>query len=292
MVKAPHETIVALSDMSKHKAEMPVLSVIFLAIMAGSAIAIGDIFWAHATVGVAAKLAPGIANFIGGFAFSAGLMLVVFYGGHLFTSSVLSGVSCCEKKVGIFGGVVSYWTIVWIFNFVGAAFTAWLYYKSGLPLKYHEAILKHFVHLGEAKVSLTFTEAFIRGIFCNILVCMAVWIAVAVKDGAGKIWGIAFIIAAFVASGYEHCVANMFIITEGLIAKAHYVAQFGGDLHAVANAVHVPVEAIENLNIKSFLLNNELPVTLGNIVGGVIFVGIVALISHKPDIEKSGCNNH
>ena len=292
MVKAPEETIIALSNMSKHKAELPILSVILLAIMAGSAIAIGDIFWAHSTVGVGAKLAPGIANFIGGFAFSAGLMLVVFYGGHLFTSSVLSGVSCCEKKVGILGGVVGYWTIVWIFNFVGAAATAWLYYKSGLPMKYNEAILKHFVHLGEVKVSLTFTEAFIRGIFCNILVCMAVWMAVATKDGAGKIWGIAFIIAAFVASGYEHCVANMFIISEGLIAKAHYMAQFGGDIHSVSSALHLPAVAIQHLNVNSFLVDNELPVTLGNIVGGVLFVGIVALVAHKPDIEKMNCNNN
>ena len=284
--KAPHQTIVALSDMSKHKAHLPLLSVILLAIMAGGGIALGDIFWAHSTVGVAKNVAPGIANFIGGFAFSAGLMMVVFYGGHLFTSSVLTGVSYAENKVNFIGGVVGYWTIVWIFNFVGGVLVAYLYYKSGLPLKYNGEILKHFAHLGAAKTSLGFEEALIRGIFCNIFVCMAVWVAVAVEDGAGKIWGIAFLIAAFVASGYEHCVANMFIITEGLIAKMHYLAQFGGDIQATAQALHIPVEHFENLNIKSFLIKNELPVTIGNIIGGVIFVGIVALISHKPDIKK------
>jgi formate/nitrite transporter len=286
LTKAPHQAIVALSNMSKHKAELPIASVILLAIMAGGGIALGDIFWAHATVGVAKNLAPGIANFIGGFAFSAGLMMVVFFGGHLFTSSVLSGVSFAEKKVNLLGGVVSYWTVVWIFNFVGSVLIAYMYYKSGLPLKYDGSILKHFAHLGAAKTSLTFEQAFLRGIFCNIFVCMAVWVAVAVDDGAGKVWGIAFLIAAFVASGYEHCVANMFIITEGLFSKAHYLAQYGGDIHAAAQAMHISVEHLQNLNIKTFLVNNEVPVTLGNIVGGVIFVGIIALISHKPDIES------
>ncbi|QCT95370.1 formate/nitrite transporter family protein [Caminibacter mediatlanticus TB-2] len=286
MVKAPHETVHAISHMSAHKTEYPLISVILLAIMAGGAIAMGDIFWAHATVGVAKNLAPGIANFIGGFAFSAGLMMVVFFGGHLFTSSILSGVSFARKEVNIFNGVISYWTVVWIFNFVGGVMIAYLYYKSGLPMKYNEAILKHFAHLGAVKTHLTFTEAFIRGIFCNVFVCMAIWVAVATEDGAGKIWGIAFLIAAFVASGYEHCVANMFIISEGLLAKAHYLAQFGGDIQQAAAALHIPVEELETFNIKTFLLNNELPVTLGNIVGGLIFVGIVALYSYKKELDN------
>ena len=287
ITKQPHQTIEAISNASKHKAEFPLKSVILLAIMAGGGIGLGDIFWAHATVGVADKLGIGMANFIGGFAFSAGLMMVVFFGGHLFTSSMLSGVSYAEKKVDFLGGVVSYWTVVWIFNFIGSIMIAYLYYRSGLPLKYDGEILKHFAHLGVAKTNLSFEAAFIRAIFCNIFVCMAVWIAVAVDDGAGKIWGIAFLIAAFVASGYEHCVANMFIITEGLLSKAYYIAQNGGDIEAAAHALHMTAAQLESLNIKSFLVDNEIPVTLGNIVGGIVFVGLVGLISHKPDIDQA-----
>ena len=285
--KSPAETMQALSNASKHKAETPWLNIIFLAMMAGGAIAIGDIFWAHSVVEVGAKLAPGIANIIGGFAFSTGLMLVVFFGGHLFTSSVLTGMTVAERKMSVFKGILVYWPGVWIFNFVGSILIAYLYFKSGLPFKYHEWIAKHFVIIGAAKCSLSFGEAFIRGIFCNILVCMAVWMAVASRDAAGKIFAIAFPIAAFVAAGYEHCVANMFIITEALLCKIHYLAQVGGDLNSLADILHhYPVTKLANLNIQNFLIKNQIPVTLGNIVGGVVFVGLVGLLSHKHDVKQ------
>ncbi len=286
-VLSPAEVVRAISNASKHKAETPWLSTIILAMMAGGAIAIGDIFWASSVVKLGHNVAPGIANFIGGFAFSVGLMLVVFFGGHLFTSSTLTAVTVAEKKIDTFRGIVSYWTLVWIFNFVGAALTAFMYFYSGLPFKYGGWIAQHFVEIGAAKCSLPFLEAFLRAIFCNILVCCAVWMAVASKDGAGKIWGIAFAIAAFVGSGYEHCVANMFIITHALLCKAYYLAQVGGDINALSELLHhFPVAKLANLDIKHFLLNNELPVTLGNIVGGVLFVGIAGLLGHKEDIEK------
>ena len=253
--------------------------------MAGSSIAMGDIFWAHATVGVAQNLAPGIANFIGGIAFSVGLMMVVFFGGHLFTSSVLSGMTTYEKKLSL-TRMVSYWSIVWLFNFVGSVLIAYMYYYSDLPLKYDAEIIKHFVEMAVGKTQLSFHAAFIRGIFCNVFVCMAVWAATASVDTAGKIMAMAFIIAAFVASGYEHCVANMFIITMGLIGKIHYLAQFGGDYHGLSELLHhIPVEKLKELNLTSFLVKNLLPVTLGNIVGGVFFVGLAGFISHKADME-------
>ena len=281
---SPAEAAKAVSNGSDHKARMPIVSIIMLSIMAGGAIGMGDIFWAHATVGVAKSASPGIANFLGGVAFSAGLMMVVFFGGHLFTSSLLSGVTTYEGKLP-FPKMVSYWVVVWIFNFVGSVLIAYLYYKSNLPVvKYDGSILKHFIALGAGKASLGFTEAFIRGIFCNVFVRMAVWTAIAAKDTAGKILGIAFLIAAFVGSGYEHCVANMFIITEGLIAKAHYLAIDGATLESVAHLGHTTVAKLENLSIAGFI-NNLIPVTLGNIVGGLVFVGIVGFASHKPDMK-------
>lgn len=281
----PAEVAKALSGGSGHKANMPLVSVIFLSIMAGGAIGLGDIFWAHATVGVAESSSPGIANFVGGLAFSAGLMMVVFFGGHLFTSSLLTGVTTYEHKLSV-GKMAQYWTIVWVFNFVGSVIIAYMYYRSNLPLKYDGEILKHFVALGAGKTSLGFEEAFIRGIFCNVFVCMAIWTATGAKDTAGKILGIAFLIAAFVGSGYEHCVANMFIITEGLIAKAHYLAQVGGDMEALSHLVHTPIDKINNLTLGNFFSVNLLPVTLGNIVGGLFFVGIIGFLSHKVDMKQ------
>jgi len=281
---SPSQTIKALSNGSGHKAQMPMLSIIFLSIMAGGAIAMGDIFWAHTVVGVSETMAPGIANFLGGIAFSAGLMMVIFFGGHLFTSSILTGVTTIEKKLSL-SKMTLYWIIVWIFNFIGSILIAYMYYKSNLPLQYDGAILKHFVLLGANKTSLGFEEALIRGIFCNIFVCMAVWTAIAAKDTAGKILGIVFLIGAFVASGYEHCVANMFIITEGLFAKAHYLAELNGDIEALSLLVHAPIEKINNLSIEGMLITNLVPVTIGNIIGGLVFVGIVGFMSHKIDME-------
>lgn len=281
----PAENAQAISKAMEHKANTPITSVIFLAIMAGAAIAMGDIFWAHSTVGMAENQSIGLSNFIGGITFSCGLMMVVFYGGHLFTSSILSGVSAYDKKVKL-GKTLSYWALVWICNFIGGALIAYMYYYSGLPLKYNGYILSHFIPTGVGKINTEFTELFIRGIFCNIFVCMAIWSATSEKDLASKFFAIMWMIGAFVACSMEHCVANMFIITEGIIAKAHYIAQFGGDLSAVANAMHVSVEGLESLNWGNFIAKNLIPVTLGNIVGGLGFVGIVGFIANKFDMKE------
>ncbi|ATB69155.1 putative formate transporter 1 [Sulfurospirillum diekertiae] len=281
---SPAETAQSLSGGLRHKALMPLISVTFLSIMAGSSIALGDVFWAHSTVGVAKAAGPGIANFIGGIAFSVGLMMVVFFGGHLFTSSVMSGVSTYDRKLPI-GKMAAYWVWVWVFNFVGALLTAYMYYESRLPLNYDGEILKHFVALGAGKMTLSFEAAFIRGIFCNVFVCMAIWASTAAEDTAGKILAICFIVGAFVASGYEHCVANMFIVSEALFAKAHYLLAVGGDMEALSHLTHTSIANLEALNITNFFVKNLLPVTLGNICGGLFFVGLIGFMSHKPDMN-------
>lgn len=281
---SPAETAQSVSGGLRHKAMMPMLSILFLSIMAGSSIALGDVFWAHSTVGITKFVGPGLANFIGGIAFSVGLIMVVFFGGHLFTSSVLSGVSAYDNKLSL-PKMAWYWVVVWVFNFLGALLTAYMYYKSNLPLNYDGEILKHFVALGAGKTSLSFEAAFIRGIFCNVFVCMAIWSATAADDAAGKVLLICMIVGAFVASGYEHCVANMFIVSEGLFAKAHYLAQVGGDLQALSALTHTSVEKLESLTIANFLVKNLVPVTLGNICGGLFFVGLIGFMSHKPDMK-------
>ena len=281
----PAETAQAISGSMEHKAHTPVISIVFLAIMAGAAIAMGDIFWAHSTVGMAENQSIGMANFIGGITFSCGLMMVVFYGGHLFTSSVLSGVSAYEGKLGL-GKTIAYWALVWICNFAGGALIAYMYYYSGLPLKFDGYILQHFVPAGVGKVTAPFHELFIRGIFCNVFVCMSIWTATSENDLSGKFWAIMWMIGAFVACSMEHCVANMFIITEGLIAKAHYLAQVNGDINALSHMLHTSVAGLNELNWGNFLVKNLVPVTLGNIVGGLFFVGLVGFMANQFDMKK------
>ena len=270
----PAETAQAVSNSMEHKAHTPLVSIIFLAIMAGAAIAMGDIFWAHSTVGMAEKQSIGLANFIGGITFSCGLMMVVFYGGHLFTSSVLSGVSAYEGKLNL-GKTFSYWAIVWVFNFVGGALIAYMYYYSGLPLKYDGYILQHFIPSGIGKV-------------CNVFVWMSIWTATSESNLAGKFFAIMWMIGAFVACSMEHCVANMFIITEAIIAKAHYIAANGGDITAAATALGhgITAEKLEMLNWGNFIGKNLVPVTLGNICGGLFFVGLVGFMANKFDMKK------
>jgi len=282
---SPADTASSLVDGMDHKAKMPLISIIFLSIMAGGSIAMGDIFWAHSTVGVAESSSPGIANFIGGIAFSTGLMMVVFFGGHLFTSSLMTGVSTLDHRLPFFK-MIFYWVIVWIFNFVGAFVVAYMYYKSELPMGYDGAILHHFLHLGVVKSNLSFEAAFLRGIFCNVFVCMAVWSATGASDTAGKVLSIAFIIAAFVASGYEHVVANMFIFSEALMAKAYYLQEVGGNIQALSDLTHISMDKLDSLTFFNLFPKNLLPVTIGNIVGGLFFVGVIGFMSHKTDMKK------
>lgn len=284
---SPAQTAQAISGSMEHKAHTPTISIIFLSIMAGAAIAMGDIFWAHSTVGMAEKLSIGMANFIGGITFSCGLMMVVFYGGHLFTSSVLTGVSAYDKRISI-GKTISYWFLVYACNFIGGALIAYMYYYSGLPLKFDGYILSHFISAGVGKVNTPFIELFIRGIFCNVFVCMAIWTATSENDLAGKFFAIMWMIGAFVACSMEHCVANMFIITEALIAKAHYLAIAGGDLSVLADSLGhgMSVEKLNSLNWGSFFVDNLVPVTLGNIVGGLFFVGLVGFMVNKFEFNK------
>ena len=283
----PAETAQAVSSSMEHKAHMPLTSIIFLAIMAGAAIAMGDIFWAHSTVGMAENQSIGLSNFIGGITFSCGLMMVVFYGGHLFTSSVLSGVSAYEGKLKL-GQTIGYWAIVWIFNFVGGALIAYMYYYSGLPLKYDGYILQHFVPAAIGKITAPFHELFIRGIFCNVFVCMSIWTATSESNLSGKFFAIMWMIGAFVACSMEHCVANMFIITEAIISKAHYIAASGGDITAAAATLGhgITAEKLEVLNWGNFIGKNLVPVTLGNICGGLFFVGLVGFMANKFDMKK------
>ncbi|SKB39807.1 formate/nitrite transporter family protein [Malaciobacter marinus] len=282
---SPADTAQSLVKGLEHKVKMPIVSIIFLSIMAGGSIGMGDIFWAHSTVGVAEASSPGIANFLGGVAFSVGLVMVVFFGGHLFTSSLMSGVSTLDQKLS-FSKMIFYWVVVWVFNFVGAAIVAYMYYKAQLPLKYDGQILHHFLELGVAKNNLSFEAAFIRAIFCNVFVCMAVWAATGASDAAGKVLSIILIIAAFVGSGYEHVVANMFIFTEALLAKAYYLHEAGGTIQALAEHSHIAVAKLEEFTFLNIIPNNLLPVTLGNIVGGLFFVGVVGFMSHKTDMKK------
>ncbi len=225
------------------KCKLGLLPVILLGILAGAYIAFGAQL---ATKMFVLFKDPGMAKLVGSGVFSVGLMLVVIGGAELFTGNNLMFMSVLAGKAKL-SDMLTKWTIVYIANFIGSILVAWMMLKSGLV---GGAVANKAVAIASAKIHLAFGPAFIRAILCNWLVCLAVWLAIASHDIVGKIFGIFFPILAFVASGFEHSIANMYFIPMGIMLDPSKVT-WGGFFH------------------------NIVPVTLGNIVGGSIFVGLV-----------------
>ncbi len=246
------------------KVSTSILNMIILGILAGAYIGFGAALATLVGHDAAAKVGVGIAQIIIGGVFSVGLMLVVIAGAELFTGNNLMLASVLGREFS-WRRMLNCWAIVYLANFVGALLLAFIMYKSDLWKMAAHGVGAKAVAIAQAKVNLTFSEAFFRGIGCNWLVCLAVWMALSAKEIAGKILAIFFPIMAFVALGYEHCVANMYFIPMGLFLKGT----------AAAAAANLTGDALLSLTWSKFFLANLIPVTLGNIVGGAIFVGSV-----------------
>jgi formate/nitrite transporter len=242
------------------KATAAVVNVLILGILAGAYIGFGAQLATLVGSDAAARFGTGVSQVLAGAVFSVGLMLVVIAGAELFTGNNLMVASVLSKEYG-WGRMLGRWGIVYAANFVGSVLLAWIMYESGLWKMGAAAVGAKALAIAGAKVGLPWGEAFFRGIGCNWLVCLAVWMALAAKDVAGKVLAIFFPIMAFVALGYEHCVANMYFVPMGLFLK---------DTAAAAAATGVN---LESLTWTRFVTANLVPVTLGNIVGGALFVG-------------------
>jgi len=243
------------------KATSPWLTVFVLGILAGSYIAFGGLLSTTVTFDAAAKWGIGFTKILGGAAFSVGLMLVVIAGAELFTGNNLMISSVMIKQI-TFSTMVKRWGIVFLANFIGSMIIVLVFYFSGLWKTGDGALGVAAVRVAYNKVALSFGEALWRGIGCNWLVCLAVWMALAARQVIGKIFAIFFPIMAFVAIGFEHSVANMYFIPTGIL------------LMNGAGFSSVPGVDPNLLSWINFLWRNLLPVTLGNIIGGGVFVGM------------------
>jgi len=271
----PVEIAEAIRNAGKTKSEIPFFKLLLLGILAGAYISFGANL---ATKIGSLDVAPGTpgGQFLFGAVFSVGLMLVIIAGAELFTGNnmfcLVSAISGHSK----WSGLVYNWTVVYIANFIGSIMLVAIVYYSNYwgivdPATDAVAITSQgskALAIAQSKLSLTWEQAFCRAILCNWLVCLAVWIATAAQDIAGKILAVFFPITAFVASGFEHSVANMFFIPMGIA-----IAQKNPE--AASEVLQTTPEALLNLfNYGAFISNNLVPVTLGNIVGGGFFVGI------------------
>ena len=247
------------------KAVKPVAKIFVAAIMAGMFIAFGG---SSSNVAVFGIENVGLARTLAGCIFPVGLMLIVLVGGELFTGNcmMIGGVMTGRiKAIQMIRVLVT----VYLGNLVGSLIVSFLAYYSG-QWKYGAGALGAYtIKVAFGKLNLSFGTAVASGILCNILVCVAVLMASASKDAVGKICGCFFPIWAFVIAGYEHCVANMYYIPAGIIAAMDPAfAQKAMELYGYT------AEDLAMLNPVNMIVNNLIPVTIGNIIGGMLFVAV------------------
>ncbi len=254
---SPAEIAERVERVGVAKARLPTLSLLMLGVLAGAFIGLGALFCTIVLSDGALGFAAG--RVLGGVAFSLGLILVSVAGAELFTGNNLLAMAWADGRIGLLE-LLRNWTLVCAANFIGAAGLAVLVHLSGHTALNDGAVADTYARIAAAKCTIPFAQAFFSGVLCNVLVCLAVWMSFAGRTVTDKVLAIVFPIAAFVAAGFEHSVANMYFIPMGLL-----LAHDDPSLKSEAG-IHL-----------MGLLHNLVPVILGNLVGGS---GLVALVYH------------
>jgi formate transporter len=270
---APAEMAQRVVKVGVAKAKLPAADSLILAVLAGAFIGLGAAFATVTTTNP--ELGFGPARLLGGAAFSLGLILVVVAGAELFTGNNLVAMAWASRLIST-RKVLRNWTLVYVGNFFGAVGTAVLVYYSGTWALAGGAVGANALGIAAAKCDLSWMEAFSRGILCNALVCLAVWLCHSARTTTDKILAIIWPITAFVALGFEHCIANMYFIPLGILLK--------GNPEFMASLSQTP-GATDMLGWGG-LAGNLVPVTLGNIVGGTLMVAGVYWFAYMRNEEK------
>jgi formate/nitrite transporter len=247
------------------KATAPWERLAALSVLAGAFIALGGVFSTSVTAGPG--LAPGVGRLLGGLVFSLGLVLVVIAGAELFTGNSLVVTAAASRRIRV-SALLRNWGIVFVGNLVGATATALLVYWSGFFDGASGTIGARALEIAARKTSLGTLDAVLLGVLANALVCLAVWLCYSARSVSDKILAIIFPITAFVACGFEHSIANMYFIPAGLFIKAWAPSSFWA-------ATGTSASAFPSITWRDYLVGNLAPVTLGNIIGGAVFVGLV-----------------
>jgi formate transporter FocA len=263
----PPELAQKAEDLGVNKASMGWRSMFLLSILAGAFIALGAVFATTVTAGASAKLPFGFIKLIGGIVFCVGLILVITAGAELFTGNNLIIMALASRKITIIQLLRS-WIIVYIGNFVGSVMTAFFMIHSQQYMFGKGIIGLNILDIANGKCELGFIQAVALGMMCNGLVCLAIWICLGARTMADKILATLFPISAFVASGFEHCVANMYFISIGIFVKMMAPLEFWKNIGKTTSD-------FTNLTLENFFFVNLLPVTIGNIIGGSVLVGLV-----------------
>ena len=261
---SPKEIAEKVGTVGVAKAQLPMLQTLMLGMVAGGFIGLGALY--YTLVISDAQLSFGVARVLGGVVFSLGLILVVVAGAELFTGNNLLVMAWADRRITTVE-LLRNWSLVYIANAVGAIGLAAVVYFSHHAGMNGGAVGLAYLKIAAAKTTLPFGEAFFKGVLCNLLVCLAVWLALAGRSVTDKVLAIVFPISAFVAAGFEHSVANMYFIPLGIFLAGDAAPATGVNLATV--------------NWHGFA-DNLIPVTLGNIVGGSVMVALVYYIIYRP----------
>ncbi|WP_330696470.1 formate/nitrite transporter family protein [Acetoanaerobium noterae] len=274
----PKEIVTATIETGIKKVRTKPLNQFILGILAGAFIAFASEGSNMAAFNLFAKPETyGLGKALAGVVFATGLMLVIIAGGELFTGNTLITIGVLEKKIKL-KDMLSNWFFVYLGNFVGALFIAYMMNMSGLFNSGDNMLGGITLKIAAYKTHLTFSQAFYLGIMCNWLVCIAVWMSYGAKDIIGKCFAIFFPISLFITSGFEHSIANMYYIPAGILAKSNA---------SWVEASGLTAEKLAHLNWNTFITKNLVPVTIGNIVGGVILVAGVYWFTYYKNSENA-----
>lgn len=259
----PAEILSAMTKTGVVKAQSSFRKLFIMGIMAGAFISFAG---AASTMGAFNLLAEpatfGLGRILCGAIFTGGLVMVTLAGAELFTGNTLIAIAVIDKRARL-SSMLRNWLIVYIANFLGSLLVAWLVYNSGILGGGDGLMGAVTVKIAAGKVNMTFMQHLASGVLCNWLVCLAVWCAAGAPATAGKVLAVFFPIWLFATCGFEHCIANMYFISAGIFAAAN---------EAFVSASGAASEALAALDFGGMFLRNLLPVTLGNIIGGLLMV--------------------
>ena len=262
---SPPQIAARIDAVTAVKAKDSAVNTFLLGVNAGAFIALGAQF---ATLVISdSGLHAGLTAVVGAIVFCLGLIMVVVGGAELFTGNCMIFIGYMEKRITT-RRIFDHWTISLIGNFVGSLLVVFLVYKANQFSFYDYMVGGKALLIANKKVNLTFTTAFSKAVLCNAMVCMAVWVCFSARNVADKIMTLVFPIAGFVASGFEHLVANMYFIPMGIILKSK------PEVVAAAEKMAGKTLDLSNLTWKGFFVINQIPVFIGNVVGGIILAGL------------------
>lgn len=280
----PPEMAKKAEDVGVAKASKDLLYTLSSAMTAGAFIGIAFVFFTVVTTGGGA-LPYGINRLIGGICFSLGLMLVIICGGELFTSNVLTVVARASAKIS-WRQLLRNWAIVYLGNFIGAMGLVLIMFLTEHHTNAGGQVGVNYLNIAQHKLHHSFVKAVALGIMCNVLVCLAIWMTFGARTATDKMVAVVLPVSMFIVAGFEHCIANMYEIPMAMM-----IQQLAADSFWQAAGVNPGDYA--DLTWGNFFFNNLIPVTIGNIIGGGLLVGLTYwFVYRRPELQNPTHQNH